>query len=660
MKFFSSNFAKIIEKEFGQAPVWLPIFFVFGIIFYFSLESEPSFFIFTNVVILLISSILLLRVQKNPLQKSLLIIISFILGGFVVAFCKTHLIKHENFEFLPNHFYNITGKIKEIKFQEDKCRYEIKIHKIMNLANSPLPRNIQISDESCQLKNFQIGDQINFEAKLHGKFALNSLPNNHDFQRQIFFKKIDAFAKFDISTKIVKLNQTSSLTNFIDNARLTLFRQMTESMGAFHANIASSLIIGRIADFDETTQNNIQNSGLAHLFAISGLHISLVSLIFFVFLRKFLTIFPSFHLNHNIKKIAAIISIIASFFYLLLTNCPISAQRAFLMSSLIFLAIIFDLTPNPFRIISFVAFFMLFFFPEAIFDVGFQMSFLSVLSLIATYEFFTKHFHNQGNFLKKIFIYFLGIIFSSIIASLATLPLSAFYFKTYNLYGIISNLFAIPLTSFIIMPLAILAVICAIFGSSHFFYLLLKKAINLLLEIASFTVSLKSTEPDFSPFSLNPLTPEALSLIIFGMIWFCLWRSKLRFFAPVFMLPAFFLFQNNEIDLIIDSRSKNILFRKDESHFETFFQTPEVKIKEIEKIIQHKNLAEGFANPNIIINAKRNKQKTNIHNLSAILKCSNQKIEITQNDLKLFGTHVISFKKDHCVVTKTSPNQRFW
>lgn len=197
----------------------------------------------------------------------------------------------------------------------------------------------------------------------------------------------------------------------------------------------------------------IRDSGIAHLFAISGLHLSFVAGLFFVVFRNLFAISETLTLKYNTKKISAFLTILPTTFYLLITGMQISAQRAYIMVILVLVAIMIERKYRGLIAIAFAAAVILIIEPEAILKPGFQMSFSAVLALVASYQI------NANKLFKiKIMKYFVSIMISSVIASLATVPYTIYNFNYFSISGIITNLVAIPIVTLIIIPLGIIYV----------------------------------------------------------------------------------------------------------------------------------------------------------------------------------------------------------
>ncbi len=314
------------------------------------------------------------------------------------------------------------------------------------------------------------------------------IPGGFDYSRHAFFSRIEAIGYAIGNVKIIKQADIKSYSK-IDQIKQKIFESFYNNMHENNAAIAAALFLGDTKKIDTNTYENIRISGIAHLLAISGMHVGLVGGIIF-FISNFL--FSKINLQFikiNNKKIASIITICLCYCYLILANAPISAQRAFAMTTLFLIGILIDRDTNPLRTISIAAIVILLFTPEALLSASLQMSFSACFSLIYGFELLkTKYlinFNKNTSVLKKISIYFFSIVLASIFATLATSIFIMFHFKNFSTYSLLTNLLAIPITEFIIMPFGMLAILLIPIKLEFIGYYLMDKGIEVLLYISS-------------------------------------------------------------------------------------------------------------------------------------------------------------------------------
>jgi ComEC/Rec2-related protein len=169
----------------------------------------------------------------------------------------------------------------------------------------------------------------------------------------------------------------------------------------------------------------MRQSGISHILCVSGLHLSLVAMLFFISARFLLNLSNYIAYNYNIKSIAAICSLIGSYGYLELSGMQIAAIRAFIMTTIFIYAVMIGRKPYPLRSLAIAAFIILSVNPEYIFHPSFQLSFVAVLSLTAGYEFYIRNQWILGKskgIFSSIKFYIAFNIYSSFLASIVTAP----------------------------------------------------------------------------------------------------------------------------------------------------------------------------------------------------------------------------------------------
>ena len=131
---------------------------------------------------------------------------------------------------------------------------------------------------------------------------------------------------------------------------------------------------------------NLRVAGLAHILAISGLHMALLAGGTYSGLALILACILPLSRRYDVRKFAAGAAIAAATFYLVLSGASVATQRAWVMSSIFFLAIILDRRAVSMRSVSVAALITLALHPESLMSVGFQMSFAAVAALVAVYQ----------------------------------------------------------------------------------------------------------------------------------------------------------------------------------------------------------------------------------------------------------------------------------
>lgn len=198
-----------------------------------------------------------------------------------------------------------------------------------------------------------------------------------------------------------------------------------ETLGLLEAVLA-----GEKSSLDTTTKQNYANTGIVHVIAISGAHISI-----FFFLVLFLLSGIKHRKYHWVKYLAALPLI---WLYVLVAGAPASAVRAAFMFSILGIGFAFQKQQNGINQLLVAAFALLLLQPAWLFAIGFQLSFLAVLSLFIFYQpiYAAIALHNKP--LRTIW----SVVAASLAAEVLIAPLVIYYFHLFPIQFIMANILA--------------------------------------------------------------------------------------------------------------------------------------------------------------------------------------------------------------------------
>jgi len=275
----------------------------------------------------------------------------------------------------------------------------------------------------------------------------------------------------------------------------------------------------------------------------------------FFFIRFFVAIIPPLALRYNSKKIAANCAIVISFIYLLISGAQIPAQRAFIMTLVVLLGVLFNREAISLRTISFAAFVVLLVSPQALISASFQMSFAAVLAMIAFYEKFApsiSRFFTGGGIVRYIVAYLCGIVISDLVASLATLPFAIYHFNRIAIYTSLGNFLAGPVIGIIVMPCVLFSLLALPFGLEF----IPLRALGYGLKIINMITSYVSSLPE-AGYKTIAMPFWGFLLICTGGLWLCVWRKNWRYLGFIGIFIGFLSITLVKIpDIIVDGQSK--------------------------------------------------------------------------------------------------------
>ena len=292
-------------------------------------------------------------------------------------------------------------------------------------------RGIYYFDKEKDLKNFKsnynLGDIIEVQGKLELP-ANNTIPNTFNYKDYLYHKKINYILKIDF---IKKLKDNKNILIKVKNCILKRIENTKYNSYLY------AFILGKSSYIDNESYNNYKINGVTHLFALSGLHVSLFSSIIIFILNK---------LKLSEKTSFIITSIFLIFFSFIASFTPsiLRATIFFILSSLnkIYYAFI---KPKNILILTFTI--LIFKNPFYIYDIGFILSFTITYFILLLNENVTI----KGN-IKSILVI-------SVLSFLSSLPIIINLSYEVNIIGFINNILFIPLVTNIIFPFSLIVVI---------------------------------------------------------------------------------------------------------------------------------------------------------------------------------------------------------
>jgi len=303
--------------------------------------------------------------------------------------------------------------------------------------------------------------------------------------------------------------------------RMTISQAVQAAMPGETGAFAAAIMTGDRSGMGQGTLTDLRASNLAHLLAISGLHMGLLTGFVFAVIRYGLALFPSIALRWPTKKVAAACAMFVGAFYLLLSGGNVATERAFIMVAVMLVAVLLDRRALTLRAVAIAAVIVLVWQPEAITGPGFQMSFAATTALVAAFAGLRRFDLSR---LPKWTRPILSVVVSSFIAGLATAPFAAAHFNQIAHYGLIANLLSVPLMGILVMPAAVLAVCLAPLGLWGIGLWAMELALRWILFVAGFVAA-----QDGALSHVWAPSPWVLPLMTLGLLWVLLIKGAARF-----------------------------------------------------------------------------------------------------------------------------------
>jgi competence protein ComEC len=280
-------------------------------------------------------------------------------------------------------------------------------------------------------------------------------PGGFDFQRYAWFQRLGAVGYTRVPLLLAEPLQRQ--WGFFA-MRLWLSERVQGQLPGQTGAFASALMTGDRSGLSQETLQNLRQTNLAHLLAISGLHMGLLAGFVFGALRLGLSLVPVLAHGGAVKKLAALGALLAAAGYYGLSGGSIATERAFVMAAVALGAVLLDRRAISLRSVALAAVIIMLRAPDAILGPGFQMSFAATAALVLVFQAMSAA--RRGKAPRPwIWVMVSGTVISSFVAGLATLPIAAAHFNQIAHYGLIANLVSVPLMGALIIPLAVVAVL---------------------------------------------------------------------------------------------------------------------------------------------------------------------------------------------------------
>ncbi|MFT4071345.1 MAG: ComEC/Rec2 family competence protein [Dysgonamonadaceae bacterium] len=366
----------------------------------------------------------------------------------------THIHQMQSRFDFPNAEKAYMGSILEIPSQKNKsiaCRVTLDDYQ---------NRKVMIYLEpNLKSRSLNAGDRIMMYTQLR-RFKNKGNPDDFDYEKYMYQHGYAATA-YVTSSRWKKLEAANTglyaHSQIIRTKILAFYRSLGLEQDSFA--VFAALTIGYKDELDESVQQAFRSTGTSHILCVSGLHVGIIYLV----ILSLLFFLPETPRMQLFKQLIIILFLWA---YAFLTGLAPSVVRAVIMLSVFCVATALKRKIFSYNTVFFTAFVMLLIHPMDVYDVGFQLSFGAVLSIVYFLPVVLKWLHVKNRLLK--WAWELAAV--SLAVQIGTFPLCLYYFGTFPMYFFIANLLAIPFSTFIIYASVIVLPIvwCGVYLGTFF------------------------------------------------------------------------------------------------------------------------------------------------------------------------------------------------
>ncbi|HVL77749.1 MAG TPA: ComEC/Rec2 family competence protein [Sphingomicrobium sp.] len=386
-----------------------------------------------------------------------------------------------------------------------------------------------------------------------------ALPGSYDFARDAWFRGIGGVGRALGPVTVLEPRPATGIDAFRDR----LGRHIRDRLPGSAGTIATALATGDKMSVSKEDARAMRRSGLAHLLAVSGLHIGAVVGAAMLLALKLLALSERVALRVNLVLVAAAVGALAGIGYTLLTGMQVPTVRSCIAALLVLGGLAIGRDAISLRTLSVGALIILSLRPELIASASFQFSFAAVTAILALHgtQWARRTFQRRDEgFAGRLGRFLLALFMTGLAVEIALTPFALYHFHKAGLYGVAANLIAIPLTTFVIMPLEAGALFLDLVGAGAPLWFMVGLALDLLLGLAHWVADAPG-----SVATLPSMPVWAFALMVAGGLWICLWTSRPRYFGLIpILIGAVGAAANPAPDLLVTGDGRHLALLDDD------------------------------------------------------------------------------------------------
>lgn len=512
-----------LQAQRGHLLPWVPVCLGLGIAGFFLSPEDPG----PMTYLLICIATLIVLTQTRHLDARRLVAWGIVLTGlgFSVASFRANSVAAPVLSF--RYYGPVEGRVIAIdRSSSDALRMTLDQLRLRDVAKNRTPDRIRISITSDRLFP-AIGSRIGTTAHLMPPQG-PAEPGGFDYRRYAWFLKLGANGY--TRSPVIMLAPTDDELP-VQSLRYRLSGEIQRRIPGETGALAAAIVTGDRSGVGQKTLRILRVSNLAHLLAISGLHMGLLTGFIYAALRFALCLVPPLALRLPVKKIAALSALGAASVYLALSGGNVATERAFVMVCVALGAVLLNRRAISLRTVAVAAILVLIRRPETLFSPGFQMSFAATGALVAVFGWLRDADIWLGpRWVRPI----ATVLISSAVAGLATAPFGAGHFNILAHYGLLANILAVPIMGLVVIPSVVLALCLTPFGLEQIGLLFLDIGLTWILTVAT----LVSALPNAASAVPSPGL-WVLPLLTLGALFVILWQGRLRWLGTIPLCLSF-------------------------------------------------------------------------------------------------------------------------
>ena len=540
-----AGLALLAEAQRGHLFPWAPVAMACGIGLFFWLPDDPSDYALYWVWGAVIASALVAwRVWPvSALATALMLAVTLGGIGFLRADARSKAVAGPTLDW---HYYGpVEGRVVGIdRSATDRPRITLDQLRMTRLDPDEIPSRVRLS-LSGEAEAFVPAAGARVMTTTHLSAARGAAePGGFDFRRHLWFREIGAvgYTRVPVMT-IAPPDHEQPILRLRMGLSNALQARLPGDVGGF----AAAVTTGDRSGVSQEALEALRGSNLAHLLAISGLHMGLLAGLVYGLFRSGLALIPRVALRYDTRRLAAVGALCVAAVYLALSGGNVATERAFIMVAVALTAVMMDKRALSLRGVAVAALIVLMMRPEALLGPGFQMSFAATTALVAVFGWI------RDVDLPRLPKWARGVsalVLSSAVAGLATAPIGAAQFNTMSHYGLVANLVSVPVMGTLIIPAALAAAVLAPLGLEMLALIPMSWGISWTLTVAETVAGW----PGAQGIAQSP-PGWVLPVLTLGCLWVILWQGRARWVGVVPVVMAMVAWPNAQRpEILIEDR----------------------------------------------------------------------------------------------------------
>ncbi|NBR52821.1 MAG: ComEC/Rec2 family competence protein [Rhodobacteraceae bacterium] len=492
-----------------------------GIGLYFSLAEEPAAKEIAVVIVIAVFVVIAARLS-NPAFAPLLYALALVCFGAGLASLRAHLVAAPVLGW--NYYGPIEGRVVAIdRSSSDALRLTLDEVVLARFGPEQTPQRVRFSLQGDQRWHVpEPGERVMTTGYL-GPPPGPSSPGGFDFRRTAWFDRLGAVG-YTRNPLLLAEPAEEGDGLWLSRLRRDMAGGIEARIGGEAGAFAAAVTTGDRSAMSLETTRHLRVSNLAHLLAISGLHMGLLTGVVFAGSRLGFNLWPGLALRLPVKKLAALAALLAGAAYLALSGGSVSTLRAFVMVAVMYVAVLIDRRAITLRGVAIAALIILVLRPEELLGPGFQMSFAATIALVGVYGRWPVLGGRLPGWARPI----AAVLFASVVAGAATAPFAAAHFNLFPRYGLLANVLSVPVMGAVVAPGGVAAALGWLVGLEALGLWIMEMGLRWILWIAGSVAALPAAVGGVK-------APAALSvpLLAFGSLVVLLWVGRFRWSGAV-------------------------------------------------------------------------------------------------------------------------------